>query len=160
MKGKPIQNPLRELVWRRKLTETERVDLRAQPETQADWDLESRLTEVLGRLPDAAVPSNFTARVLQTIEREELQTARNRSGHWWNWHTLLPRAAVAAVVVAMAGLMIQRHELTVHRAQLAQSVALVAAAQPVPSVEALKNFNAIQRMSQPHADEQLLALLQ
>jgi hypothetical protein len=28
----------------------------------------------------------------------------------------------------------------------------------LPSVEALKNFDAIQRMSQPRADEELLAL--
>jgi len=160
MKGKPIQNPLRELVWRRKLTETERNELRAQPETQADLDLESRLTEVLGQLPNVAVPSNFTARVLQAIEREELQAAQKSVWHGWSWRQLLPRLAMAAVVVVMAGLTIQRHELTVHRAQLAESVAQVAVAQPMPSVEALKNFNAIQRMSQPHADEQLLALLQ
>jgi hypothetical protein len=37
---------------------------------------------------------------------------------------------------------------------------LVAEAQPLPSVDALKNFNAIQRMSQPHADDELLVLLQ
>jgi hypothetical protein len=36
----------------------------------------------------------------------------------------------------------------------------VAAVQPLPSVEALKNFDAIRRMSQSHADEELLALLQ
>ena len=160
MKGEPIQNPLRELVWRRKLTETERAELRAQPETQADLDLESHLTEVLGRLPNAAVPSNFTARVLQAIEREEFQAARKSVWHGWNWRVLVPRIAVAAAVVVMAGLTIQRHELTVHRAHLAESVAQVAVAQPMPSVEALKNFSAIQRMSQPRADEQLLALLQ
>jgi hypothetical protein len=35
----------------------------------------------------------------------------------------------------------------------------VAAAQPLPSVDALENLDAIQRMSQPaHADEELLAL--
>jgi hypothetical protein len=35
----------------------------------------------------------------------------------------------------------------------------VTAAQPLPSVDALQNFDAIQRMSQPaHADEGLLAL--
>ena len=160
MKDEPIQNLLRELVWRRKFTEAERAELRAQPETQADWELESRLTEGLARLPDAAVPSNFTARVLQAVEREELQAARKRKGRWWNWRVLLPRATAAAAVVVVAGLTIQRHELNVHRAQLAQSVAQVANAQPLPSIEALKNFNAVQRMSQPHADEELLALLQ
>jgi hypothetical protein len=37
---------------------------------------------------------------------------------------------------------------------------MVAGSQPLPSVDALKNFDAIQRMSQPRADDQLLALLQ
>ena len=80
MKGEPIQNPLRELVWRRKLTEAEHAGLRAQPETQADLELESRLTEALARLPDAPVPSNFTARVLQAVEREEVRGPDRRSG--------------------------------------------------------------------------------
>jgi hypothetical protein len=40
-------------------------------------------------------------------------------------------------------------------------VAQVTADQPVPSVEVLKNFDAIQRMSQPvTADKDLLALMQ
>lgn len=160
MKGEPIQDLLRELVWRRKLTEAERAELRAQPEAQADLELESRLTEALAQLPDAAAPANFTAQALQAIDREELQAARKRSWRWRRWRVLFPRAAVAAAVVMIAGLSFQRHEVNVRRAQLAQSVAQVAVAQPMPSVEALKNFNAIQRMCQPHADEQLLALLQ
>src|ERR1700690_4482069 len=73
MKDEPLQNPLRELVWRRKLTEAERAGLRAPPETQADLEFESLLTEGLARLPDAPVPSNFTARVLQAAEREAMR---------------------------------------------------------------------------------------
>ena len=44
---------------------------------------------------------------------------------------------------------------------LARDVALLARAQSLPSVEALKNFDAIQRMSQatPRADDELLTLL-
>ena len=160
MKNEPLQNQWRELIWRRKLSEAERAKLPSQPETQADLELESRLTEELARLPDAVVPSNFAARVLQAVEHEELQAARKRGWDGWNWRVLLPRAAAAAVVVLIAGLTIQHHELYVQRAQLAQSVAQLASAQPLPSIEALKNFNAIQRMSQPHADEELLALLQ
>ena len=157
MKDEPLQNPLRELVWRRKLTEAERAELRAPPETQADWELESRLTEGLARLSDAAVPSNFTARVLQAVEREEM---RPRATGWhWTWRVLVPRLAVGVAVIGIAGLTYQHHEFN-QRARLARNVALMAAAQPLPSVEALKNFNAIQRMSQPRADEELLALLQ
>ena len=52
-----------------------------------------------------------------------------------------------------------QHEIDNRRVEIAKSVALVASAQQLPSVEALKNFDAIQRMSQPaHADEELLAL--
>ena len=77
------------------------------------------------------------------------------------WRVLVPRVAVAAAMILFAGLTVQHHDLNVQRAALAQNVALVAASQPLPSVEALKNFDAIQRMSQPqHADEELLALLQ
>jgi len=160
MKNEPLQNPLHELVWRRKLTDAERAGLGAQPEVQADLEIESRLSEALARLPDAPMPSNFTARVLQAVEREG---ARPRATNWswtWTWRVLVPRAAVAAVVIAFAGLGIHRHELNAYRATLARNVVLVAAAQPLPSVDALKNFNATQRMSQPRADDELLVLLQ
>ena len=159
MKGEPIQDQLRELVWRRKLTGAEREEPGVSAETRADLELESRLTGILGRLPDAPVPSNFTAQVLQSIEREELQAARRGGRRWWNWRVLVPRTAMAAAVAVIAGLTFEHHEMSVQR-HLAQSVAQLAVGQPMPSVEALKNFNAIQRMSQPHADEELLALLQ
>jgi negative regulator of sigma E activity len=159
MKNEPLQNPLRELLWQRKLTDAERAGLHAQPEIQADLEIESRLSDILTRLPDAPVPSNFTARVLQAIEREST-CPQATSWNWpWTWRVLVPRVAVAAVVIAFAGLGIHRFELNAHRAALAKNVVLVAAAQPMPSVDALKNFNAIQRMSQPHADDELLALL-
>jgi len=121
-------------------------------------DEPQELRELFARLPDAPVSSNFTARVMQAVEREELQAARTR-GWRWNWHALLPRAAVAAVMVAAAGFTVYQHEIYNQRAALAQSVALLAQKQPLPSVDALQNFDAIQRMSQPaHADEGLLAL--
>ena len=123
-------------------------------------DEPQELRELLSRLPDAPVPSNFAARVMQAIDLEELAVGRGR-GWSWNWHALLPRAAVAAVVVVAGGLALHQHEIYNRRMALAQSVALVANAQPLPSLEALDNFDAIQRMGQPaHADEELLALLQ
>jgi anti-sigma-K factor RskA len=115
------------------------------------------LRELLSRLPDAPVSSNFTARVMQAVEREESLAARTR-GWRWNWHALLPRAAAAAVMVIAVGFTFYQHEISNQRAAMAQSVALLAQSQP-PSVDALQNFDAIQRMSQPaHADEGLLAL--
>ncbi len=121
-------------------------------------DEPQEVRELLSRMTDAPVSSNFTARVMQAVEREELQAARTR-GWGWNWHSLLPRAAATATVMIAAGLALYQHQVYNQRAELARNVVLVANAQPLPSVDALQNFDAIQRMSQPaHADEELLAL--
>ena len=158
MKDEPQH--LRESLWHRKLTGAERAELHAQPEILADLELESRLSEMLAKIPDAPVASNFTARLMQAVELEESRQSR----HWsfsWNWHALLPRVAVTAAVVLFAGVTFHHYELTSQRTALAKNVALVAGSQPLPSVDVLDNFDAIQRMSQPaHADEELLALLQ
>ena len=115
------------------------------------------LRELLSRLADAPVSSNFTARVMQAVELEELQAARTRGWHW-NWHSLLPRAAATATVVIAAGFAFYQHEIYSQRVEIAKNVMLVAQSH-LPSMDALQNFYAIQRMSQPaHADEELLAL--
>jgi anti-sigma factor RsiW len=163
MKNDEPRSKLRESIWRRKLTDAEQAELRAHlaanPAARADWEMESVLNAALVQLPDASVPSNFTARVLQAVEREE---ARSRAWNWrWNWHTLVPRVAFAAAVIAFASLTFQHHEIYSQRAALAKNVALVTRGQPMPSPEALENFDAIRRMGQPqHADEELLALMQ
>jgi hypothetical protein len=161
MKNDAFLSTLRESSWRRQLTDTEQAELRvyfaAHPDARADWEMEAALNAAFARLPDAPMPSNFTARVLQAVEREAA-----RPPVWsWNWHALAPRIAFAAVVVAFTGLAIQHHEIYRQRIALVKSVALATAGQPVPSPEALENFDAIRRMSQPQpADDELLALLQ
>jgi negative regulator of sigma E activity len=163
MKDNEHLSQLRESGWRRKLTEAEQAELRAQlaanPDDRADWEMESALNAALNQLPDANVPSNFTVRVLQAVERE---AARPRVWSWrWNWHTLVPRIAFAAAVIMFAGLVLQHHEINRQRTLLAKNVALVTRGQPMPSPEALENFDAIRRMSQPqHADDELLTLMQ
>ena len=163
MKNDAFLSQLRELSWRRKLTDAEQAELHAyfaaHPDARADWEMESALNAALDRLPDAPVPSNFTARVLQAVEREE---ARPRGWSWnWNWHVLVPRVAVAAVVVVFTGLAIHHHAIYSQRVAFVKSVALVTGGQPLPSPEALENFDAIRRMSRPqHADDELLALMQ
>jgi hypothetical protein len=146
----------RESLWRRKLSGAERPEMHGQPELE----LEARLTEALAQLPNAPVPSNFTARVLAAIELDEAQSARI-SGWRWDWHSLLPRFAAVAAVLFFTGLGLQHHELARHRSELARSLSVVASARTVPSVDALENLDAIQRMSQSaHADTELLAALQ
>jgi hypothetical protein len=154
---------LHELSWRRKLTETEVAELRARlaadPGVRLDWEVESALNAALDQLPDAPVPSNFNARVMQAVERE---AARPRAWSWnWNWHVFVPRVAVATAVMVVGGLALHQHAVYNQRVALVKSVALVAGNQPVPSPEALENFDAIRRMSRPqHADDELLALMQ
>ena len=145
-----------ESLWRRKLSEAERSALRTLPEL----DLEARLTVALAKIPDAPVPSNFTARVLTAIEFEEAAAARSR-GWALNWRRLWPRVAAVAAVLNFAGVSIQRYETHSYRLALVKNVAMVTVAQPPPSVDALVNLDAIQRISQSSpADGELLAVLQ
>ena len=146
----------RELLWRRKLADAERAGLRGQPAL----DLEARLTAALAEIQDVPVPSNFTARVLAADELEEARAGRVRN--WTlNWRWLWPRVAAVAAVLIVAGAGLQRYETHSHRAALAKNVLRLARSQPLPSVEALENLDAIQRMSLPaRADGDLLAALQ
>ena len=156
MKDATSPDELRERHWRR--TDADALQ-RCGRENTADLELDLRLTEMLGKLPDAPLPSNFTARLLQMVAQEESRRPAARNSHW-NWLRSLPRIAVATALVIFTGLMLWQHELVAHRAALVKNVAVVAGSQPLPSVDALKNFDAIQRMGQPRADEELLALMQ
>ena len=118
------------------------------------------IRQLLSKLPETPVSSNFTARVMQAVEREEIHRPHRWNVLAWNWHALLPRAAVAAVVLGIAGFAYQQYEAGSQRAEIARNIKQIASVKP-PSLDALQNFDAIQRMSQPaHPDEELLSLLQ
>ena len=160
MKNDASFSRLCESSWRRKLTDAEQAELSAwlaaHPEAQAGWERELALNAALIRLPDVPVPSNFTARVLQAVEREAATRPRG-----WNWHVLVPRIAFATAMLVFAGLAVHHHDIYRQRAALVKSVALVTGGQPVPSPEALENFDIIRRMSQSqHADDEVLTLMQ
>ena len=144
-----------EKLWRRQLSGAERAELRGQPE----MELEAQLTDALAHLSSAPVPSNFTARVMAAIELEDRRSARV-PGRRWNWHALLPRLAVGTAVLLFVGLGLQQHQVSQRRAEMRQSLSVVASA-TAPSVEVLENLEVIQRMSQTtHADTELLVDLQ
>ena len=156
---------LREAGWRRKLTQAEQAELRAHlaahPEARAGWDAEAALNDALAQLPNVAVSSNFTARVLQAVERET--TARSRVAWWtfgWPSFNWAPTVAAAVLVVGVSLLAYQRHRVA-SRLELAASVVAVANVKSLPHYpEVLEDFEAIRRLSQtPPADEALLALL-
>lgn len=161
MNSDPIYNRLRELKWRRKLTGAEEAELRAwlkaHPEARADWEAEAGLQAALDCLPDAPVSSNFTARVLQAVEREPAVESRRAMG--WLRMRWLPKAAFASSV-AMAGLVSYLLIQNAERKKLVESVATVANVSSLPGPDILQDFDAI-RASNPAttADEQLLALL-
>ena len=122
-------------------------------------EAEAGLAAALERLPDAAVPNNFTARVLQAVEREAAAARRRTGGGLWRRLGWLPRAAVATGVLGV-GLIACHQMQSVERKKLAESVIAVADIPSLPSPDILQDFDAI-RASYPAAapDEQLLALL-
>lgn len=155
MDDKP--SDLRESLWRRKLSAAERAKLGSQP----DVELEARLTEALTRLPDMPAASNFTARVLAAVDLDERQAARAPVQRPWIWRSLFPRFAAAALILVFAGVSMRHYENNSRQAALARNVAMLTTSQPAPSIDALENLDAIQRMSQSsHADGELLADLQ
>jgi len=156
---------MREIAWRRKLTAAEQGGLQAwlaaHPEAREDWENEAALSELLTRLPDVTVPSNFTARVLQEVERDAVAGARKRTPRWvWTWRVLVPRAAVIALVAGAGLFAYQRHALA-QRVELARSVATIADVRSLPSPQFLEDFDVIRRLlPTPPPDKELLALLQ
>ena len=157
-------NKLREIRWRRRLTAAEQVELRdliaKNPASGAEWDADAALRRELEKLPDAPMPSNFTARVMQAIEAENRAAARSRGFNWkWVLHSLLPKAAFAAIAIC-AGLISYHEGREAKRAELARSVAAVSQVASLPSPEILKDFDAIQQLNTaPPPDAELLALL-
>lgn len=151
-------DPLRESLWRGQRSPAE---LHA---TAPEARLEARLTAALGRLPDAPVSSNFTARVLAAVDREEAAASRTYVGSaLWPWLRTAwwPRVAAAALVIVVTSLAVRQQSERSYHEHLAHTVATVALNQPVPSVEALENLDAIQRLGQSaRADGELLSMLQ
>jgi hypothetical protein len=167
MTNDPLYNQLRERSWRRKLTAGEAAELRAwlatHPEAQTDWEAEAGLNEALGWLPDAPVGSNFTARVLQSIELDRAAELRRQRRKWqawlrWRW---LPKAAVATMVLVAGLVSYQQVAKVTQRAEYAQSVAVVSDVSSLPGPEVLKDFDAILVSNPtPSADVELLTALQ
>lgn len=155
---------LAEAGWRRPLTEAETAALQdwlaAHPEARADWETETALTQALGGLPPAPVPSNFTARVLQAVEREEAAAARRPAPTRWQFlHRWLPRVAFAMFLVG-AGLFSHYRVLEVRQQRLVKGIVVVSDVAALPSPKILADFDAIQALGRvPPPDGELLALM-
>jgi hypothetical protein len=156
---------LRETAWRRRLTDAEQAELRdwlaTHPDAQTDWENEAALSELLTQLPDVSVPSNFAARVIQAVERDDTAKDRERGPkRVWTWRALVPRLAITALVVGVGLFAYQRHALA-QRVELARSVVTVADVRSLPSPQFLEDFDVIRRLlPTPPADKDLLALME
>ena len=159
-------NNLRETSWQRKLTPAEEVELHhwlaTHPEARKDWEADAALNQMLDRLPEVKVSSNFTARVLQAVELENTTAARAaiESKRKWFWWSFLPKTAMASVFVIM-GIMAVREARLEKSQRLVKSVETVSQVASLPSPEVLQDFDAIQQLNHsPAPDTELLALLQ
>jgi len=159
---------LQEVCRRRPLTSNEEAQLQAwfvlHPEAQAGWEDDAALDEVLRQLPDAPLASNFTAQVLMAVEHAGTEPSARFSFRWWEALTAFGWArptAVGALLVMATMLSVQQYH-SQGRAEMADSLKQVSTVATVPSVEMLKDFEAIRRLGQvpPNVDEELLAALQ
>jgi hypothetical protein len=160
-------NQLRETAWRRRLTTAEEAAMQAylaaHPAEGLDWQAELELNQLLEKMPAAPpVASNFTARVLQAVEREN--AAQNRqsaaSPMWLRLRNWLPKLAVASVLLGLFA--VNYHREQVHaRTALARSIVDLTTAMPASDSGLTQDFEPIRRLSdsQPKADTELLALM-
>ena len=158
---------LMEASWRRPLTDEEQACLdawlRAHPAAQNEWEAEASLNRLLEQLPEAPVASNFTARVLQAVERESAATGRRESVldrfRRWFWRPA-PRLAWALVVAGLLGFAYHEHRSNV-TSQVAKGLSVMANVATLSDPAVLQDFEAIQRMakSAPDEDEELYAVL-
>ena len=124
------------------------------------------LSKSLAQLPEPAVPSNFTARVLQAVERETPAGPRLQGTADW-WQALARKArwvtgAAFAAIAILIGVGVHRRGIEKqHELALADSVRIISRVPVLPNAEVLANFETIRAMNQaPPPDDQLLALME
>jgi anti-sigma factor RsiW len=163
MKPDPVHQKIRDIAWRRRLTPAEQAELQAwlvtHPEAQAEVELDAVLDAALASRATPSVSSNFTARVMQAIEAETKREIRPavQAKPWW--HRLVPRVAVAALIIAICGL-VYRQNLIAKQNELARAAKEIAVAQALSSATVIQDFEVIRSLTPATmvADENLLAL--
>lgn len=133
------------------------------------WEEECSLNQLLARVPDAPVSSNFTALVMGEIAREEQAAARPKAGRGW-LRFGFPRLAAGAAVAGVILFGFNAHRQNVREAEFAEGIRqFTAAAREIrtpemPAVEMFQNFEAIQKLGHATRDSdvdmELLVALQ
>ena len=158
---------LRAASWRRRLSPAEEVRvqtyLAAHPQAQADWELEAGLNCRIAQLPDAPVPSNFTARVLQALDRQPAPVTLNPTplARLWQWFRLpAPRIAWALLLATAAGFAYHHHRANA-RNEMAKALSVLAQVTALSDPAVLQDFEAIECLGRaaPSDDDELFAVL-
>jgi anti-sigma factor RsiW len=162
----PASQELAEQAWRRALTPDEQARLRqflaAHPEARSQWESEAALTRALHRLPPAPVSSNFTALVLQAVQRAPAPSAWRRRLEPASWLPAgwMPRLALGVTMVCISLLTVSATQ-TIQRQRMARNLASVGALATLQPVDWLQNFQTIESLSRVQvADDVLLQVLQ
>jgi anti-sigma factor RsiW len=171
MKGKQMNDSeYRELIeasWQRRLSDEEQSILTgwlaAHPELQAAWDSEVALNNSLARLPDAPLSSNFTAQVMQALDREKAAAVRQHSfleRVERFVRTRAPRIGWAFLLVGLLLFGMQQHRKAA-RQELANGLAALASVAALPDPRALQDMDAVQQLSRLSSgeDEELFKVL-
>jgi anti-sigma factor RsiW len=164
----PLENHYRELGWRQRLTDEERAALEkflaAHPEAKEELAAESQLNRLLEKLPEAPpVASNFTALVMQAVERETAASTLHAGR--WSWLSLrvwLARGVMACAIVGAGGLAFYQHQLGERRV-MAQDVATLAEAYSAAGPAPTQDFDSISRLgveTPAKPDVTLISLMQ
>jgi hypothetical protein len=163
-------NQLLDTALRRKLTAEEEAQLQAclarDPLAKTVWEEDMALSQLLNRLPDAPLASNFTAHVLQAVERDSLRRRRvsARFG-WFGLRRPAQQFAAACVTLLLVALVYWEYK-SIRREKMALALHRLALHFDTPSTavalapdELWNNFEAIYRLPQTQSDEELLAVL-
>lgn len=168
MKSTPLER-IKELACRRPLSAAEQAQLNdllaADPSAWPERNEELALTALLNGLPDAPLASNFTARVMREIANLESTAARPPRWRWWSLRTWSGRMAWSTAVVAVSLVGWSQYRLQ-QRSEYVRSLTTIGEVAAVPSVEVLRDFDAIHTFArvpsavEAEADVGLLAALQ
>ncbi|MBN8249412.1 MAG: hypothetical protein J0L84_18455, partial [Verrucomicrobia bacterium] len=120
--------------------------LEGRPEDRRRLDEELALNQALDSRTAPAVSSNFLARVETRIAAEDSAGRRTHSRpgpgwSFWRWRFLTPAIPIVTLTLALGGWWQYRMH---QRGLLATSLATLAPGSPVPGMESLQDFDAVQ----------------
>ncbi|MGZ8939323.1 MAG: hypothetical protein ACXW32_08955 [Limisphaerales bacterium] len=156
---------------RKELTEAEKHEfdhrLNAEAAFREEFEGEQSLEQLLERLPNVPVSTNFTSLVLQSV-RGETKPSVSSERRWWRVPFPFRRLAAGLAVVAVAGfLSVSQYRKSEQREMVRSVTSFTEVASAIGSEESpnlvFQDFEAISRYSIPadsELDMELLVALQ